>query len=363
MRGAPQFTKGSKAWDVLSEGLERYARHPAMGLPEHTVQLAEPVKRQLADYGANITSAGRKLTGNGQSRIADVGGRLGPRASHFVTDGVRENDAMAEAGEEPAALPLEAAKELGMQRALKRLDEHSQRQMAHRARVLLLEGRPRGKSGSGRMLDSLDNIVQETRELIDTIQGDPQGFLDSVDDSLGDVEQTHPSLKAAMQARTVNVLSYLHSQLPPPAGQTLDNPEGFPPSFQKSFEFALKATGAADPAGTLHDIAAGDAFPQQVEAFRQNWPELYFQLGQEVVAQAASVEVSPERARYLDQVLGLGGQLSPTMSPSLAATMETARNILQQQPQNPSRTTTTGASIADNFATRRGARRALRRSV
>lgn len=193
-------------------------------------------------------------------------------------------------------------------------------------------GRPALRAFTGRR--NLDAAVDDARATLAELQGDPSALVETLASSMGDLPRTHPSVYMALTQKAVGIVSYLSAAAPPRTGQTLIDPEGLPPSTDRSLEFAYKVVGSTMPLQAMSDIARLDVPPEELEAFQQHWPELWEPYRLELVGQTmrraeGGRPVDAEKLRQLDALLGMNGQLDPSGS------VEVAQHMLAAQEQAP----------------------------
>lgn len=180
----------------------------------------------------------------------------------------------------------------------------------------------------------LDGAVDSAREAITALQGDPEALIDQLGGSTGELARTHPSLYYAITQKAAGIVAYLSAEVPQRTGKTLLDPEGMPPSRDRSVDFVYKAVGAAMPLQAMSDITRLDAPPEEVQSFQQNWPELWEPLRFEMLGQIqrryeVGRPIDTERLRQLDGLLGMNGQLDPS------ASAEVAQQIISAASQAP----------------------------
>jgi hypothetical protein len=193
------------------------------------------------------------------------------------------------------------------------------------ASAALRRNPPRGRDPlrafSGRR--GLDAAVDAARQAVNGLQSDPGALITELGGSTGDLARTHPSVYMALVQKASGIVSYLSANVPPRTGQTLLDPEGMPPSRDRSVDFVYKAVGATKPRRAMRDIASLEAPPEEIESFQQNWPELWEPLRMEMLGQIqrryeAGRPIDSERLRKLDGLLGMNGQLDPSASAEVA---------------------------------------------
>lgn len=180
----------------------------------------------------------------------------------------------------------------------------------------------------------IDRAVDDIRESLVGLQQDPSALVAELSGSVGDLSRTHPSVYVAMTEKAAQIVGYLAPQVPPRTGQTLLDPEGLPPSTDRSLDFVSKVVGAAMPRQAMGDIVRLDIPAVELAAFQQNWPELWEPLRLELVGQIqrrheAGRPIDAERLRQMDALLGMNGQLDPSGSAAVA------QHLLAAQEQAP----------------------------
>jgi hypothetical protein len=176
----------------------------------------------------------------------------------------------------------------------------------------------------------LDDAVDAARDAIRDLQGDPSALVDRLAATTGELGVTHPAVYMALVEKAHGLVSYLAAEAPQRTGQTLLDPEGSPPSLDRSVDFAFKAVGALMPVQAMNDIARLDAAPEEVASFQQNWAELWEPLRAELLGQVqrrteAGRPVDAEKLRQLDSLLQMDGQLDPSASSAVAQQMLAAQ--------------------------------------
>ena len=117
--------------------------------------------------------------------------------------------------------------------------------------------------------------------------------------------------------------------------------------------FAHRYEGAANPRGTVEDLAAGRAHPLQMQALRDVWPGVFSELQTAVAAEVLGMHERGkppphERVRSLDVLLDLGGLLGPGYSVEMAVAFEQAR---AEQPEAMG-SSSASPSVAAGYRTR-----------
>jgi hypothetical protein len=207
---------------------------------------------------------------------------------------------------------------------------------------------------------SLDDAVDQARDTIAELGSDPEALIERLAGSTGALSQTHPSVYMALVGKANQLVSYLQQNVPPRVGKTLLDPEGMPPSADRSLDFAYRFVGSTMPAQAMRDIAGSNAPPEEVLAFQQNWGELWEPLRAEMLGQVqrmyeAGRGMDSERLRRLDSLLGMNGQLDPSASVEVGQQMLAAQDQQSSKAQSASQSVGTGAqsgTVASGFRTR-----------
>lgn len=204
--------------------------------------------------------------------------------------------------------------------------------------------------------------VEKLRSSIQQVTADPTALIGQMSGSTGDLSRTHPSVYMALTQKAAQVTQYLKSIIPPRQGTSLLDPQGAPVSLDQAFDVASRYLGAARPKQTMRDIGRTTATPEQVQAFQQNWPELWTPLQIETIGQvqrmhAAGRHIDSEKLRRLDTLLQLNGQLDPSASESVTSTMLQAQDQAAPPIQPPgagSSPSGAGSGIASSLRTQLG---------
>lgn len=189
---------------------------------------------------------------------------------------------------------------------------------------------PRAAFLKYRLDGTLDESNKSKRELMVARAAEIRAAAPSVPDTLykgvAGLSMQHPELAAAMHALGVTQFKYLLDQLPKDPGgafnafRTLWSPdEATALKFEKVYQVFH------DPVGTIDDILhKGHATPEQAEALREMYPELYNNMRTELLFRISEPGVW-HRMSYSDQVnIGLLLQLPvhSTMRPQFIASQQ-----------------------------------------
>jgi hypothetical protein len=256
-------------------------------------------------------------------------------------------------GVEPSA---GKAASLAYARALRAVDDGAQGFIQRRAHSIATgsrEGKRREPFSSFiRNGKDIERAYTNTMARLAEMAADPDTELATLDRRLGGLPRSHPQFAGQIAAQVQRVVSYLQATMPQPVGRSAVDPEGFPPPLGDILAGAARYEGAANPRGTIEDVAAGSAHPLQVEALRDVWPALYEELrwttGGELLGLFQRGTPPPhERVRALDTLLDLGGVLGPGYSEGLAVAFEEARAEEPEAIGSPD-----APSVAQGFRTR-----------
>lgn len=390
-------------WDAIEAGRAPDASKATLYLRDgrHRITVAREIGRQtvfgtVKDWNGNTVfrgdipiagvagagvAAGSQLLGedDGQGSAAAalgigiLGGRFGRNAARSalgvagtkaaeLTDRALQLTGALDAGREQLrAQGVEPragkAASLAYARALRAVDDGALGYVQKRAHAIATGSRE-GKRGQAydsfrRNGKTLEQAWANTRERLAEMSATPEAELERLDRRLGSLPSTHPMFAAQLAAQVQRVANYLQRVMPEPAGRSPMNPAGYPPPTGDLLAAAARYEGAANPRGTVDDIAAGSAHPLQAEALRENWPGLWDDLrlatAGELLGLAQSGRPAPhERVRRLDVLLDLGGVLGPGYSPEMAVAFERAR---AEQPEELG-AADISPSVAQGFRTR-----------
>ncbi len=249
-------------------------------------------------------------------------------------------------------------------RALKDIDTAASTVLTSRARQLLGTKKPPPSRGVlatlARRGQSPGVALEEVRDKLAALEGDPAQLMRNVADNLGDLPRTHPTVYTAIAQQLAKVTGYLQREIPRPKGRSLLTPEGTPPDTGEVLEFAAKYSGALDPDGALRDMARGEALPQQVASFRENWPDKYqayrLRVLGELSAMGEKKKTMPvERMARLDEYLELDGASNRALSWAVADAMTRAREQTTLNGRPPAQATGASPATSTQFQTRAAA--------
>jgi hypothetical protein len=246
-------------------------------------------------------------------------------------------------------------------RALKDIDMAASTVLTSRARQLLGTQKPPPSRGilatMARRGQSPGKALEEVRDKLTALDGDPGQLMANIAENLGDLPRTHPTVYTAIAQQLAQVTGYLRREIPRPKGRSLLEPKGTPPDTGEVLEFAAKYAGATDPDGALRDMARGEALPQQVQAFRDNWGDKYQQFRLRVLGELSAMgeksKTLPfERMARLDEYLELDGASNRALSWAVADAFEQAR---LESPEPQAKAPGGGPSTSTQFQTRAAA--------
>jgi hypothetical protein len=148
-----------------------------------------------------------------------------------------------------------------------------------------------------------------------------------VEDTLGDLPTKAPKLAASMVTTATRGAQFLATKLPAPtvnAQSFTPRSSALPVSDVQLHSFALSYAAVANPASTIQSFERGTLTPEQVEATKIVYPELYQTIVEKVQTKLRDLDAKgafiPYTARLqLDLLLGLNGAGEPTASPAFVA--------------------------------------------
>jgi hypothetical protein len=224
---------------------------------------------------------------------------------------------------EPEPPPAQAP-EHAYRDALREIGQAGQQQIRTMATEALRKKPPRGKDRDPLALFAgkharIQDAVEEARERLDEIMGDPMSLAEQLGGSAGDLSKTHPSVYMALTEKAGAVAAYLQGVLPQKTATTLLDPRGGAISFDRAWDFAARFVGATQPRVALREVVRGAAPPEMLEAVQANWPELWDGFRVEMLGQVqrmseAGRHIPSEKLRRLDSMLGMNGMLDPSAS-------------------------------------------------
>lgn len=211
--------------------------------------------------------------------------------------------------------------------------------------VRKLRGPATGKIAAiltGRDDQSDEDAFNEVAERVERFNATPGAVLSAASDSLAEIAQGDPELAGLAANQAVNVMTYLGKHLPPgyePPGMLGSTKRAVPKDEMARFAGRVKA--AMDPFETAIAIARGKAGPEQIDAIRSLYPQVYKQIQERVMADAiehARTNKIPYSARLaIDHLLEMDGKSVPHLSHTVGQ-FRAARGGRQKaiQPYSPS---------------------------
>jgi hypothetical protein len=174
-------------------------------------------------------------------------------------------------------------------------------------------------------------------------QSGAQGVVGSVANALGPVVHQDPAMAMGMVGAATRGVAFLASKLPVPLNDTQSftpvssHPQ---PNRIELEKFARYYQAVDKPLSVLRDIANGTVTPEQTEALRNVYPELYREIQVQVFERLRKLDqrgdVVPFRQQMvLDSVLDLNGAAAPVLAPEFGAQWGGAIGAAEQQPAPP----------------------------
>jgi hypothetical protein len=153
----------------------------------------------------------------------------------------------------------------------------------------------------------------------------PDLATERVSQKLAEAHEAAPKMTAALTARAMTALQFLHEKAPkdPHASSALPNlgPE-WKPSAGEMARFQRYARAVEDPTSVMDDLEAGKVSMEAVEALKAVYPELHQELGNQILEQVAlSKQPLPYRARVQLSLL-FDLELDPTLNVEFVRAMQ-----------------------------------------
>jgi hypothetical protein len=128
-------------------------------------------------------------------------------------------------------------------------------------------------AGIPSLASSSDQMLDHHRTTLGQIAAQGQGAVQP----MPQLQAGAPFTAAAIAQKATSIAQALHGGIPAnPEGSTMPAlTDPFKPSTQATWEFNELARVAKDPASVPQRVAAGQASPQEVAAFKVLWPEMY----------------------------------------------------------------------------------------
>lgn len=173
---------------------------------------------------------------------------------------------------------------------------------------------------------SIQQAFVAQRATVQKMLRDPGAVTDALASSFDGVT---PELRDALGAKSMQVATYLHNELPPQRGVCVTRPNGIPPSSLEARTYALKFMTAVNPSTAFDDAKRGTLRHEQVGALKANYPELYNDLSSQTLEAMGQGRSSVTQRIRADLLFGFGAALDPAFGRRLSAAAAQAR---QAQP-------------------------------
>jgi hypothetical protein len=146
-------------------------------------------------------------------------------------------------------------------------------------------------------------------ESLRQVAQDPATVGPVLDRSYRGLAENYPEEFAQVAERVATAAGYLLTKLPPGVAVSMQHPNGVPPGRDAIEDFSRLWQAVWEPDTALHDIAVGQAFPDQIDALRNVHPDLYAQLTESILQSVArlreaDVALAPQVENYLGMILG-----------------------------------------------------------
>lgn len=152
-----------------------------------------------------------------------------------------------------------------------------------------------------------------------------------VADALGDLHESAPNLAVAVSGTAIRVSQFLASKLPPGMRNPFDLFPGDEPPLVSDTEretFARYTKAAQDPMSVLDRYARGDVTPEETEALRVCYPQLYAQVQQQIHEQITKAQAAGKPLDYEQRIATgvlFGTRTDATMDPAVLMAVAGAR--------------------------------------
>lgn len=168
------------------------------------------------------------------------------------------------------------------------------------------------------------------RELSSQVQPGPDGrpvmslpARTALHERLSGVAAVNPMLADKMETVAARRIEYLASKLPkrPDMGLPL-GPDRWQPSRFAMASFARTAAAVEDPVGVLHRLSDGTLSPEDAEALRTVYPEMYADAQRQVMERLPELRETMPYARRLTLSILMGVPVDPAMAPNVLAVLQ-----------------------------------------
>lgn len=305
----------------------------------------------------NLTPAQAAQVDRAKAAVASFKGAIADasEASSIVNRGSR----MAEAGEPGAAgaaaaflmtgHPLGAAASMAYKAlsnpdktarviyAIEKMMSSSESRVGQAVGSFLRGGaKAAGKAAGAEIKQSKDQLIAQAKDIIG-ISGNPDAMQERIERTIGNLGPHAPSLTAAMAAKMASNYAYLATKVP----MTQINPS-ITPQFDKARysdaelkKFAKTLDGVLRPMSLVDDMKHGKLSREKVEAVKATSPDLYKQIQDKILDEAALLQKKLPYDKQLQVSILFEAPVTPTMTPDFLASMQSTMAPPAPEPKAP----------------------------
>jgi hypothetical protein len=144
--------------------------------------------------------------------------------------------------------------------------------------------------------------------------------------SLAPVRQASPQLADQIETLVARKIEALANRIPrrPDVMAMHSGPDRWQPSDMEMRAFARYVSAVEDPAGVFERVAGGTVTPEDGEALREVYPEMFADFQQKVFAQMATLQKTLPYQKRLALSIFSGVPVDPSMSPRVLSVLQEA---------------------------------------
>lgn len=176
------------------------------------------------------------------------------------------------------------------------------------------------------------------RSVLTRLQNDPRAMVDALSRNYGELASTHPDVFQGIVMAATRATAVLSEAMPASLEVSLQHPSGMPPSVDDIRRWSRTYMAVIEPQTFKDDLASGQAWPEQANAFAAAYPEEWAKLSKEAMtaAQIRGPALTPQQATYLDLTFNVGEQLGGMYSEKGAASIANANKMKAEKQKQQS---------------------------
>ncbi len=187
----------------------------------------------------------------------------------------------------------------------------------------------------------VETYRQREREILSQIETGPNGKAQmsfaarkTLHDRLSGVAAVNPFAADAIETVAARRIAYLADKLPkrPQTDSLPIGPDRWHPSEMEIASFARTAAAVEDPVSVVERMTDGSATPEDAEALRTVYPEMFADMQRQIIDRLPQLQESLPYSRRLAMSIVWGVPVDPAMDPRIMAVLQGSFDSESQGP-------------------------------